>query len=428
MTRVAVLGGGQLGWMLGLAGIPLGLLVRVPRSRSPARRPRAVGDLVVGALDDVAAAAQRGRRAPTSSPTSGKACPRRPRARSKPTRPCYPPPRALDVAQDRLVEKTTLRGARHRDRAVRARSTRPPTSTPRSTTIGLPGGAEDAARRLRRQGPGRAARRRPTSTRAWTELGARAVHPRGLRRRSTASCRSSRCAAATARSRAGRWSRTTHRDGILRAHARARARARRRAPGARRGVRSGRCSTSSTTSASCCVELFDVGGELLANEIAPRVHNSGHWTIEGAETSQFENHLRAILGLPLGSTAARGPSAMVNCIGAHARPRRDARASRARTCTTTARRRARAARSATSRSTARRRPTHARSARSRRVRDRAMRRRRSRVASRRRRPRCPSRRAPRRCAGPATAPSAAPRPPCARSAARAPAAARRRAR
>jgi 5-(carboxyamino)imidazole ribonucleotide synthase len=70
-----------------------------------------------------------------------------------------------------------------------------------------------------------------------------------------------------------------------------------------------------------CVELFEVRGELLANEIAPRVHNSGHWTIEGAETSQFENHLRAILGLPLGSTAARGVSAMVNCIGAM--PNRD---------------------------------------------------------------------------------------------------------
>ena len=56
-------------------------------------------------------------------------------------------------------------------------------------------------------------------------------------------------------------------------------------------------------------------GALLANEIAPRVHNSGHWTIEGAETSQFENHLRAILGLPLGSTAPRGHSAMVNLIG-----------------------------------------------------------------------------------------------------------------
>jgi 5-(carboxyamino)imidazole ribonucleotide synthase len=64
------------------------------------------------------------------------------------------------------------------------------------------------------------------------------------------------------------------------------------------------------------VELFEVDGELLVNELAPRVHNSGHWTIEGAPTSQFENHLRAILGWPLGSTAAVGVNAMVNCIGA----------------------------------------------------------------------------------------------------------------
>ena len=63
------------------------------------------------------------------------------------------------------------------------------------------------------------------------------------------------------------------------------------------------------------LELFDVGGRLLANEFAPRVHNTGHWTIEGAATSQFENHLRAVLGLPLGSTESR-PSAMFNLIGA----------------------------------------------------------------------------------------------------------------
>lgn len=62
-------------------------------------------------------------------------------------------------------------------------------------------------------------------------------------------------------------------------------------------------------------EFFVAGGRLFANEIAPRVHNSGHWTIEGAECSQFENHLRAIAGLPLGSTALRGPSVMVNFIG-----------------------------------------------------------------------------------------------------------------
>jgi 5-(carboxyamino)imidazole ribonucleotide synthase len=63
-------------------------------------------------------------------------------------------------------------------------------------------------------------------------------------------------------------------------------------------------------------EFFVVDGALLANEIAPRVHNSGHWSIEGAEVSQFENHLRAIAGLPLGSTALRGESVMVNFIGA----------------------------------------------------------------------------------------------------------------
>ncbi len=63
------------------------------------------------------------------------------------------------------------------------------------------------------------------------------------------------------------------------------------------------------------LELFDVDGRLIANEFAPRVHNSGHWTIEGSETSQFENHLRAILNWPLGSTEAVGYSAMVNFIG-----------------------------------------------------------------------------------------------------------------
>ena len=72
------------------------------------------------------------------------------------------------------------------------------------------------------------------------------------------------------------------------------------------------------------VELFQLrGGGLMINELAPRVHNSGHWSIEGAATSQFEQHLRAILGLPLGSVAAHGPTAMVNLLGTG--PERDAR-------------------------------------------------------------------------------------------------------
>jgi 5-(carboxyamino)imidazole ribonucleotide synthase len=64
------------------------------------------------------------------------------------------------------------------------------------------------------------------------------------------------------------------------------------------------------------LELFCRGNELLANELAPRVHNSGHWTIEGSETSQFQNHLRAVLGLPLGDTRMVGTACMLNWIGA----------------------------------------------------------------------------------------------------------------
>jgi 5-(carboxyamino)imidazole ribonucleotide synthase len=63
------------------------------------------------------------------------------------------------------------------------------------------------------------------------------------------------------------------------------------------------------------IEFFDTVDGLVANEMAPRVHNSGHWTIEGADTSQFENHLRAITGMELGSTAVHGVAGMVNIIG-----------------------------------------------------------------------------------------------------------------
>ena len=63
------------------------------------------------------------------------------------------------------------------------------------------------------------------------------------------------------------------------------------------------------------MEFFVVDGRLIANEMAPRVHNSGHWTIEGCVTSQFENHLRAICDMPLGSTRALGHTAMINFLG-----------------------------------------------------------------------------------------------------------------
>ena len=63
------------------------------------------------------------------------------------------------------------------------------------------------------------------------------------------------------------------------------------------------------------IELFDVNDELVVNEFAPRVHNTGHWTIEGSTTSQFEQHVRAVMGLPLGDVTTRGVSTMINAIG-----------------------------------------------------------------------------------------------------------------
>ena len=96
----------------------------------------------------------------------------------------------------------------------------------------------------------------------------------------------------------------------------------RRAHAARRNARRASCSSTSSTSACSPSSSSSSAASSIANEMAPRVHNSGHWTIEGADTSQFENHVRAIAGLPLGSTRARGHSAMINLVGEM--PARDA--------------------------------------------------------------------------------------------------------
>jgi 5-(carboxyamino)imidazole ribonucleotide synthase len=64
------------------------------------------------------------------------------------------------------------------------------------------------------------------------------------------------------------------------------------------------------------IEMFvTTGGEVLVNELAPRPHNSGHWSIDGCETSQFEQHVRAVCGLPLGGVAVREPTVMINILG-----------------------------------------------------------------------------------------------------------------
>jgi 5-(carboxyamino)imidazole ribonucleotide synthase len=309
MARVAVLGGGQLGWMLGLAGIPLGCSFAFldPVAEAPAA---AVGELVVGALDDVDAARRAGAGASVVT-YEWEGVPAATARALETLAPVYPPPRALDVSQDRIVEKETLRGLGVATAPFRAVDS---IADLRSAVdaIGLP--AVLKTRRGGYDGKGQAVLREASGIEAaWGALGGVPCILEGF------VAFERELSILAVRGRGGElacWPAVEnhHRDGILRL-------TRAPAPGlddalqARAEAAIRPLLDELEYVGVCCVELFDVAGKLFANEIAPRVHNSGHWTIEGAETSQFENHVRAIVGLPLGSTAARGPSAMVNCIG-----------------------------------------------------------------------------------------------------------------
>jgi 5-(carboxyamino)imidazole ribonucleotide synthase len=310
MTRVAVLGGGQLGRMLGLAGIQLGLDF-VFLDPAPDACAGAVGELVVGGLDDEAAAAKVATGASVVT-YEWEGVPAGTAYEAGRTVPIYPPPTALEVSQDRVVEKSTLNvfgAATAPFRAVDSRAS----LDDAIREIGLP--AVLKTRRGGYDGKGQAVlHAEGDADAAWSELGDVALILEGFvpfrRELSIVAVRGLDGTFAS-------WPvvENVHEGGILRV-------TRAPAPGvdAALQARAEQCIRPWLDAQKyvgvCCVELFDVDGELLANEIAPRVHNSGHWTIEGAETSQFENHLRAVLGWPLGSTAAHGVSAMVNCIGA----------------------------------------------------------------------------------------------------------------
>jgi 5-(carboxyamino)imidazole ribonucleotide synthase len=316
VTDVTVLGGGQLGWMLGLAGLPLGVRCRF---LDPGAAPtaRSVGPVVPGALDDLVAAEEAAAGA-TVITYEWEGVPAATARHLGPVAPVYPPARALEVAQDRLAEKqacTDLDIPTARFHPVDSRA-----DLDRAVAgVGLP--AVLKTRRGGYDGKGQAVLRAPSDVEAaWADLGGMPLVLEafvGFRRE---------LSIIAVRDRAGAtwcWPvvENDHHDGILRV-TRAPARGH---DGALQAAAEG-CIVPLFDALDYvgvgCVELFDLDGELLANEIAPRVHNSGHWTIEGAETSQFENHLRAVLGWPLGSTAARGLSAMVNCIGSM--PDRDA--------------------------------------------------------------------------------------------------------
>ncbi|MBX3702454.1 MAG: 5-(carboxyamino)imidazole ribonucleotide synthase [Steroidobacteraceae bacterium] len=305
--HIGILGAGQLGRMMAISGIPLGMRFTM-YDRGADVPGAAVADIVTGAFDDL----QRLRRfaqrvdlvtfdwenVPVASARAVAAI-----------APVRPSPRALAAGQDRVAEKRLFtrlgipvapwRPVEDRGDLARA-----------IAALGVPGILK--TRRLGYDGKGQARVRRATDAdRAWQLVrGQPLVYERFVNF-------SREVSLVGARDRAGRTmfyplAENLHVDGIL---------AMTRAPCAdarlQRGAEShlGRLMAALAYTGVLCVEFFVERGRLVANEMAPRVHNSGHWTIEGAETSQFENHLRAIAGLPLGSTRARGHSVMVNLIG-----------------------------------------------------------------------------------------------------------------
>jgi 5-(carboxyamino)imidazole ribonucleotide synthase len=314
---VAVLGGGQLGRMLALAGIPLDVRFRFldPGEAAPAA---AVGDLVVGPLGDEAALTEvaQGATVVTYEWEGVPADAARFLARDLPVRPGA---RSLEVSQDRLTEKETFRRLGIATAAFAAVDDRDSLGDAVEAAGGLP--AVLKTRRGGYDGKGQVVlRTRDDIDAAWSDLGGEPLILESLvpfdRELSVLAVRG-----VDGEVRCWPLVENHHDGGILRVS---------RAPAG--GTEGGGDRVGGSLQARAeelaarllddldhvgvlAVELFDVDGELLANEIAPRVHNSGHWTIEGAVTSQFENHVRAVLGWPLGSTAARGPSAMVNCIG-----------------------------------------------------------------------------------------------------------------
>ena len=308
---IGVLGGGQLGRMLALAGTPLGerFVFLDPMPESPAGH---VGELLVGAYDDRASLAALASRCSVVTYEFESVPALAVRALEELGALVFPPGGALEVAQDRLQEKSfferlsipTAEFAPVESREELGRA---------ATRIGLP--AVLKTRRFGYDGKGQAVLRAESDLdTAWAAVnGAPSILERFVpfdRELSILAVRGRDGSAATYA-----LVENHHAGGILRVSY-APAPNVSTAVQAKAAAYAERIVNELSYVGVLALELFAAGDELLANEMAPRVHNSGHWTIEGAETSQFENHLRAILGLPLGATACVGASAMVNVIGA----------------------------------------------------------------------------------------------------------------
>jgi len=223
--------------------------------------------------------------------------------------PVYPPPRALFKSQDRLREKTMMQELGIPVAPFQAVASRPDLVAA-VEKIGLP--CVLKTRRLGYDGKGQLVLRfQEDMERAWQVLGDHELICEGF------VPFDAECSIIAARGQGGQtvyWPLTQnlHRDGIL-ALSRAPAFDMQLQTHAEALVR--HLLDYLDYTGVLALELFLKDGELLANEFAPRVHNSGHWSIDGACTSQFENHLLAICGLPLGDTRNKSPALMFNLLG-----------------------------------------------------------------------------------------------------------------
>ncbi|MBX3202338.1 MAG: 5-(carboxyamino)imidazole ribonucleotide synthase [Labilithrix sp.] len=306
---VGVLGGGQLGRMIALAGYTLGqrFVFLDPGAESSAGH---VGNLRVGAYDDEERLSELARKSDVVTYEFENVPVGSARFLNELV-PVYPPPAALEVSQDRLEEKQFFERLGIPTPAFAPVSSREELDAA-VERIGLP--VVIKTRRFGYDGKGQMVLRTEADVaRAWEALGAASLIVEGLvpfeRELSILGVRGK-----DGETRFWPLVENEHRDGVLRVSV---PKSAAWTPELQRRAEEHASRVMSTLGyvGVLAIELFMTGSELVANEMAPRVHNSGHWTTEGAETSQFENHVRAILGLPLGSTRMVGWSAMLNVIG-----------------------------------------------------------------------------------------------------------------
>jgi 5-(carboxyamino)imidazole ribonucleotide synthase len=305
--KIGVIGAGQLGRMLALSGYPLALQFRFldASADSPGGQ---VAPIITGAFDDphslerLAADVDLVTYEFENVPVAAL-------QRVAQTHAVHPPVDALRVSQDRLLEKQLFEKLRIPTPPFRAVDSLDDLQAA-VRELGYPSVLK--TRRLGYDGKGQRYIRKPADVEtAWSALGSAPLILEGFvhfeREVSIVGVRST-----SGEVRAYPIVANTHRDGILRVTL-----APHRHPALQRAAETHlkRVLKHFDYAGVLTIEFFVQRGRLVANEMAPRVHNSGHWTIEGAATSQFENHLRAILGLPLGDTTPVGHAAMINFIG-----------------------------------------------------------------------------------------------------------------